>query len=325
MSARPSDRSPALPVLAAVLLVALALAGCASGSQDPDGDGVPNDIEAQFGTDPNNPDTDGDGLDDKAETVTYVHLGVDPLKADTDGDGLDDFEEVVLYGTDPAHPDPDLDGLTDFEEVTLFAGWDCAESGDPPRCTKQWGLNPSNPDTDQDRWPDAQEVPYWMARHGDDQERAGRNADTTDVDGDGVPDGIDIDPAFDLRVRFDVTEVNLAESFDQEGGADLTLVLGVGVGERTIQVGRVPEGSTALDVNWTHDLDDEGRPTDFEVTATIQALHDESEPIRVNGENVSIVRALPASDYTFQGGGTVVSSGTDGSLTYRVTICRATC
>ena len=44
----------------------------ASGNQDPDGDGLTNDQEAQEGTDPNNPDTDGDGWDDGDEVHTYA-------------------------------------------------------------------------------------------------------------------------------------------------------------------------------------------------------------------------------------------------------------
>ena len=56
--------------------------------------GLTDEQEALLGTDPNDPDTDGDGLDDGAEVFrlgTYAH---DP---DTDGDGLDDKTEVVGF------------------------------------------------------------------------------------------------------------------------------------------------------------------------------------------------------------------------------------
>ena len=42
-------------------------------------------------------DTDGDGLDDDQE-ATY---GTDPALADTDVDGLSDGDEVLVYDTDP--------------------------------------------------------------------------------------------------------------------------------------------------------------------------------------------------------------------------------
>ena len=58
---------------------------------DTDNDGLPNLIEKEIGSDPYDPDTDGDGLKDGDEVNTY---GTDPLKADTNDDGLDDNEEV---------------------------------------------------------------------------------------------------------------------------------------------------------------------------------------------------------------------------------------
>ena len=73
---------------------------------DSDGDGVPDQQEIKNGTDPNNPDTDGDGLKD----------GVDPnpLNPDTDGDGDPDGHDPAP--TDPkifTPPDTDHDGIPD--------------------------------------------------------------------------------------------------------------------------------------------------------------------------------------------------------------------
>lgn len=318
---------PPLAIAILVLLIAIALAGCSSVSNDPDGDGLPNEIEDQFGTDPNNPDTDGDGLTDFQEAVEeyYVRQGVDPLKADTDGDGLDDREEAQLYGTNPTRGDTDGDELTDLEEVTLFAEWDCKDEGDPPLCTRLRGLNATNPDTDGDQWPDAQEVPYWLARTGDDRNLTARRSDDPDVDGDGVIDGIDTDPLFDLSIRIRVVEINLTQSFDAEGGANVTLLLRAGLGERTAQVGRVSEGITQLDVSWTHDLDDTGRPTGFQVTTGVEARHDDAEGIRIAGPDPLVVRTLPASDYAFSGTGQQTTTGEHGSLTFSVTLCRDGC
>lgn len=71
---------------------------------DPDGDGLTNAEEEQHGTDPNNPDTDGDGLTDGAE-VNDHHT--DPTKPDTDGGTVDDGTEVE-NGTNPLDPSDDV-------------------------------------------------------------------------------------------------------------------------------------------------------------------------------------------------------------------------
>jgi hypothetical protein len=96
-------------------------------SPDPDGDGLPTNEEDVNGngevdigeTDPNNPDTDGDGLSDGAERAGPT----DPTNPDTDGDGLPDGVEdangngVVDDGeTDPTNPDSDGDGIPDGDD-----------------------------------------------------------------------------------------------------------------------------------------------------------------------------------------------------------------
>ena len=65
--------------------------------EDPDRDGLTNLDEFKAGTDPNNPDTDGDGLNDGDEVNKYK---TSPLLADTDGDGIPDGVEVQ-NGTNP--------------------------------------------------------------------------------------------------------------------------------------------------------------------------------------------------------------------------------
>src|SRR5215469_2108220 len=83
--------------------------------QDPDHDGLTNLEEFQRGTDPNNPDTDGDGISDGDEVHKYH---TNPLNPDSDGDGLSDAEEIRL-GTNPLNPDTDGDGIPDGIEVKL--------------------------------------------------------------------------------------------------------------------------------------------------------------------------------------------------------------
>lgn len=67
---------------------------------DIDGDGLTAEQEAGLGTDPNNPDTDADGVSDRQEAETYK---TDPLKADTDGDSYTDGSEIQS-GYNPLGP-----------------------------------------------------------------------------------------------------------------------------------------------------------------------------------------------------------------------------
>jgi hypothetical protein len=82
------------------------IGGGVSTPGDTDHDGVSDFDEINVhGTDPNNPDTDGDGLCDGQEIL----IGTDPNKPDTDGDGASDGDEVNNGGTDPLDP---TDGIT---------------------------------------------------------------------------------------------------------------------------------------------------------------------------------------------------------------------
>ena len=66
--------------------------------------------------DPNNPDSDGDGLRDGEEDRNgdgRLNVGeTDPTTPDTDCDGLDDLVEIQT-GTSPTDPDTDSDGIDD--------------------------------------------------------------------------------------------------------------------------------------------------------------------------------------------------------------------
>lgn len=105
---------------------------------DTDDDGVQDCTERSIGSDPNDPDTDNDGLTDGEEVND---LGTDPIKKDTDGDGCQDAIEVNTYNTDPlSDPDTDNDGLTDCEEKGTY------------------GTDPNKKDTDGGGIQDGQEV-----------------------------------------------------------------------------------------------------------------------------------------------------------------------
>lgn len=81
---------------------------------DSDGDGLTDDQERAIGTDPNDADTDDDGLDDGTE-ANSVHTN--PLNADSDGDTLSDGDEVNLRHTNPNAVDTDGDGFNDDGEL----------------------------------------------------------------------------------------------------------------------------------------------------------------------------------------------------------------
>ncbi len=118
--------------------------------QDLDGDLVPANVEALFGTSDLFKDTDGDGLDDRFETLIGWDVDLGPLGrrhvfsrgnlADSDGDGLSDAEEApgnlvrdsngliiqatrsgpTDHVTDPLNRDTDSDGVSDFEEINGY-------------------------------------------------------------------------------------------------------------------------------------------------------------------------------------------------------------
>ncbi|MDZ7832975.1 MAG: hypothetical protein U5L07_14605 [Desulfobacterales bacterium] len=127
----------------------------AGSSSDTDSDGLPDELEQQVCTDPNDADTDNDGIIDGDEDVNHngvVDAGeTDPCDLDTDGDGIQDgTEQGITTGhadtdsgvfqpdgdagsttTDPLNPDSDYDGLTDGQEDVNFNGAVDAGERDP--------------------------------------------------------------------------------------------------------------------------------------------------------------------------------------------------
>ena len=120
---------------------------------DRDYDGLSTrDERRSYRTDPDNPDTDGDGLRDGEE----IARGTSPLFPDTDGDGLTDGVEVRSYGTDPLRKDSDGDGLSDQEEIPLGPNPDNDGLNDSVELAR--GTDPLRRDTDGDGLPDGLET-----------------------------------------------------------------------------------------------------------------------------------------------------------------------
>lgn len=126
-----------------------------------------------FYTNPNNPDTDGDGLDDGREMGRvmngsqgrYYYLFSYPNLTDTDGDQLSDKDEYD-FGSSGLDKDTDYDRLSDFEEYQL-------------------GTLPRDPDTDRDGLTD-----WWETVTDTSINRYGAtDPKNRDSDGDGAIDG----------------------------------------------------------------------------------------------------------------------------------------
>jgi hypothetical protein len=142
-----------------------------SGITDQDGDGLTDDFEKLFGTDPTKGDSDGDGLTDAYET-SISHT--DPLSADTDHDGIADAAEVAA-GSDG--------GRADIPAAARAAGFggtanlDTDGDGLSDGYEQKSGLDPLLADTDHDGLSDGDEI----AR--------GLNPRLLDSNNDGLADG----------------------------------------------------------------------------------------------------------------------------------------
>jgi outer membrane protein OmpA-like peptidoglycan-associated protein len=180
---------------------------------DADGDGLTAQYEtAVSGTDPDNPDTDGDDLDDGQDHFPLDdRQATDPLDADTDDDGLLDGHETgyptplgIVGGTLATRFDTDLDGLSDGVESGL-AGPEVSpldpDATDPAKFVSDAdpgsNTSPLAGDTDADGLSDGEEDRNhngrWDSVLGDAYWPDGEtNPFALDTDGDGMDDAWEV-------------------------------------------------------------------------------------------------------------------------------------
>ena len=134
-------------------------------TEDPDSDGLDNLGEYLAFSDPEDDDSDNDGMLDGYEVTHGLNPNADDTGDDLDGDGLSNGAEHS-GGTSPSNADSDGDGMTD--------GWEVAYSLDPLDDTD------ASTDADSDGLTNLEEF------------LAGSNPTVGDTDGDGLLDDAEV-------------------------------------------------------------------------------------------------------------------------------------
>ena len=119
--------------IAAVFAVSSpALAGGTVSGRDSDRDGMPNRWEVRHGLNAHKANARGDADRDGLRNLGEYKHGTDPQETDSDEDGLDDEDEVddCTATTDPTDDDTDGDGVEDGDEDSDDDGVDNAEDED---------------------------------------------------------------------------------------------------------------------------------------------------------------------------------------------------
>ncbi|WP_050435390.1 DUF11 domain-containing protein [Chondromyces crocatus] len=192
-------------------------------------------------TDPNNPaddvvimDSDGDGLPDDVE----LQLGTDPFDADSDDDGVPDGQEINPGGDadgdgliNALDPDSDNDGLFDGTEM----GFDCSGPGTdvsrghcrPDADQGATTTDPLDPDTDDGGVSDGNEDTNLNGRIDEGETDPNDPSDDNEVvdsDGDGLSDQLEIfigtdpnDADSDDDGVLDGDEPNFSDDHDGDG------------------------------------------------------------------------------------------------------------
>ncbi|MHA2251033.1 MAG: SBBP repeat-containing protein, partial [Candidatus Kariarchaeaceae archaeon] len=172
--------------------------------KDTDDDSIDDNIELDMGINPALRDTDGDGLNDGNEQI----IGTLANNTDSDGDIMDDYWEL-MNDLDPlsndSSDDPDHDTLTNLQEYwTNTHPWKIDSDNDSlddyweVQCNLNPNFDDANLDPDNDGLTNLKEYMY-------DTDHS-LNATNPDTDGDGLPDGWEVDYGLDPLDKSDFDE-----------------------------------------------------------------------------------------------------------------------
>jgi hypothetical protein len=246
-------------MLLSLLAVAAMLTGCLE--DDRDGDGLPNSIEE-------------DGWPITIILLgeinkTQIHVTSDPDKYDTDNDGLSDWEEYMTYQTNPRRKDTDYDTLTDWEEIKIH------------------GSDPTDAfhDIDKDSFWDWEEILYFRKEgYNDDTIRSFMN--NTDIDRDGTIDGYDKYPLLDAKINLTLNFINIT-GLDTDGSPQTwEIYFTISIDSESFNTDnlQIPrETNYSLDLSWSLNLSDEGKPG-FPANLIAISVWDEQppQPVKIN-------------------------------------------
>jgi uncharacterized delta-60 repeat protein len=120
------------------------------GNLDTDGDEMPDNWEIAHGLNPNLDDAALDPDIDGLSNLDEYLRSTDPQDSDSEDDGLNDGDEVNIYLTNPLDSDSDDDNFSDYQEICYNENCDSYIPGDD--------TDPNDADTDDDGWNDGAEV-----------------------------------------------------------------------------------------------------------------------------------------------------------------------
>ncbi len=228
-----------------LFIIIFSLSGCLRDT-DADNDALPDNIERE-------------GWEVRVtypgeEQSTTINVTSSTHKKDTDGDGLTDYEEWSTsngYITNPREKDTDGDGLTDYEEIINF-------SSDP----LHWA---DDIDKDNGWWKgDYQEILYYQSR-GIDNGTIRQFLRKSDVDGDGIKDGSDIDPLSNLTIKIWIKSIKITSDMDDNDNGEIKIetVFNMTTDRDYASSNEILipiDYNYPVNLNWTLDLNDKGIP-----------------------------------------------------------------